>query len=79
VGGCSDSDIKITFNAQNKSFNHAIDPNIDAERSKVVNDLLFTAHVHALALVDRSKIPPNASNATGDHLQTDGKMAVLEF
>jgi LssY C-terminus len=72
-------DISITFSPASKNFTHGIDPNIDAERSKVVNDLLFTGTVHGVALVERNNIPQNASNATGDKLLTDGKMAVLEF
>ncbi len=72
-------DISITFSAAAKNFTHGIDPNIDAERSKVVNDLLFTGTVHGIALVERNNIPKDASNATGDKLVTDGKMAVLEF
>jgi hypothetical protein len=72
-------DISITFSKTAKNFTHGIDPNIDAERSKVVNDLLFTGAVHGVALVERSSIPKDASNATGDKLLTDGKMAVLEF
>ena len=72
-------DTGISFSAAGKSFTHAIDPHIDLERSKVVNDLLFTNRVHAIALVDRTGIPQDASNATGDKLITDGKMAVLEF
>jgi LssY C-terminus len=72
-------DTSITFSPESHNFTHGIDPNIDKERSKVVNDMLFTKQVHALALVDRPAIPKDASNATGDKLITDGKMAVLEF
>jgi hypothetical protein len=72
-------DTSITFSQTSKSFTHGIDPHIDAERAKVVNDLLFTGTVHGLALVERTGIPQDASNATGDKLLTDGKMAVLEF
>jgi hypothetical protein len=72
-------DISITFSQASKSFTHGIDPHIDLERSKVVNDLLFTGMVHNIALVDRPNIPKDASNATGDKLITDGKIAVLEF
>ncbi|MDQ2774968.1 MAG: LssY C-terminal domain-containing protein [Acidobacteriota bacterium] len=72
-------DTGITFSEVSKNFTHGIDPNIDKERAKVVNDLLFTKHVRALALVDRTGIPQDVSNATGDKLQTDDKMAVLEF
>ncbi len=44
-----------------------------------MNDLLYTGLVHGLALVDRSDIPKDVSNATGDKLVTDGKQAVLAF
>ena len=71
-------DIKIYFSRTSKSITHGIDPDIDKERSKVVNDMLFTGHVQATALVDRPNIPADISNATGDHLQTDKKIAVLE-
>lgn len=72
-------DIGINFSPESKTFTHVIDSNIDLERSKVVSDLLFTHAVNGLALVDRTNLPPNLSNATGDRLQTDGKMAVLHF
>jgi hypothetical protein len=41
--------------------------------------MLFTGRVKAMALVDRPNIPKDISNATGDHLQSDDKIAVLEF
>ena len=72
-------DISITFSQESKSFTHGIDPNIDLERAKVVNDMLFTGQVHGVALVDRTNLPPDPSNATGDKLVTDGKMAVVQF
>ena len=72
-------DTSITFSSTSHSFTHGIDPEIDKERAKVVNDLLFTGLVRGLALVARHSLPPDPSNATGDHLITDGKMAVLQF
>ena len=72
-------DIKIYFSKTSRSVTHGIDPDIDKERSKVLNDMLFTGRVQATALIDRPGIPKNISNATGDRLQTDDKMAVLEF
>jgi hypothetical protein len=72
-------DINITFSPESRSFTHGIDSHIDNERVKIVNDLLFTGRVRGTALVDRTGIPKNATNATGDSLITDGKMAVLEF
>jgi LssY C-terminus len=72
-------DIGITLSPVSHNFTHGIDPNIDAERSKVTNDLLFTGHVKAIALVDRPQVPAELSNATGDKLLSDHKLAVLEF
>jgi hypothetical protein len=71
-------DVKITLSPQSHNFTHGIDSHIDLERAKVVNDLVFTGMVRGLSLVERA-LPPNLSNATGDVLVTDGKMAVLEF
>jgi hypothetical protein len=77
---CSSThDIGIDFSNRDRTFIHKIDPQIDIERAKVVNDLLFTGMIRSLALVDRANIPRNATNATGDSLQTDGSMAVLLF
>ncbi|MBV8550597.1 MAG: LssY C-terminal domain-containing protein [Acidobacteriaceae bacterium] len=72
-------DIKIYYSKTSRSITHGIDPNIDKERAKVVNDLLFTGQIEALSIVDRPNIPKDISNATGDHLQTDDKIAALEF
>ncbi|MBV8549709.1 MAG: LssY C-terminal domain-containing protein [Acidobacteriaceae bacterium] len=77
--GAATHDISIAFSKESGSFTHGIDPEIDKERAKVVNDMLFTGHVRGLALVDRTGLPSNPSNATGDKLITDGKIAVIEF
>jgi LssY C-terminus len=70
-------DIGIEFSPENQTFIHKIDSNIDRERAKVVSDLLFTGKVRGLALVERPDVPRQSVNATGDKLETDGRMAVL--
>jgi hypothetical protein len=70
-------DIGISFSAENRTFIHDIDPQIDRERAKVVSDFVFTGDVKALALVERPAVPTSTENATGDKVETDGKMAVL--
>jgi hypothetical protein len=70
-------DIGISFSDRERTFIHRIDSNIDDERSKVVNDLIFARKVASLALVPRNNIPPDAQNATGDPIHTDGQMAVI--
>jgi len=70
-------DIGINFSEEYRTFIHRVDPQIDSERAKVVTDLLFTGHVQSLALVDRPAAPRKTQNATGDNLETDGRLAVL--
>jgi hypothetical protein len=70
-------DTGIDFSAKDRTFIHKIDSQIDMERSKVVNDLLLTGNVQSLMMVDRPDVPRSGQNATGDNLNTDGKMAVL--
>ncbi|HEY6393627.1 MAG TPA: LssY C-terminal domain-containing protein [Bryobacteraceae bacterium] len=72
-------DIGIDYSEQNHTFIHKVDTQIDRERAKVVNDLLFTGFVRGLSLVERPDVPTNLFNATGDALETDGRMAVLSF
>ena len=71
-------DIGIDFSEQSRTFTHKIDSQIDRERANVVNDLLFTGLVRGLSLVSR-ELPSRLSNATGDTLETDGSMAVIEI
>ena len=70
-------DIGIDFSAADRTFIHRIDPQIDQERDKVVNDLLFAGHVEAFDLVERPAVPRQGRNATGDSLETDGRIAIL--
>jgi ankyrin repeat protein len=70
-------DIAIAVHREGTLWIHRIDSRIDRERAKVVNDLFFTGFVKEEALVDRPGAPRESMNATGDRLETDGKMAVL--
>jgi hypothetical protein len=70
-------DIGIDFSEAERTFIHRIDSQIDRERDKVVNDLLFAGHVEAFDLVERPAVPRQGRNATGDNLETDGRIAVL--
>jgi hypothetical protein len=70
-------DTGIDFSQENRTFIHKIDPQIDRERAKVVNDLIFGGHVRSVAIVDRPAVPERGQNATGDNIETDAKMAVL--
>jgi hypothetical protein len=72
-------DTGIAFSDETRTFIHKIEPRIDLERAKVVNDLLLTGLVQGLSLVERPGLPRDMFNATGDALKTDGAMAVIAF
>ncbi len=72
-------DSGIGFSKAGKTFIHLINENIDEERTKVVNDLLWTGCVERVGYVERPWVPRDAKNATGDTLRTDGRMAVVEL
>ena len=75
---CSSThDIGIEFSQENRTFITSIDSQIDRERAKVVSDLIFTGKGESLALVERPAVPKKSRNATGDAIETDGRMAVL--
>lgn len=75
----STQDIGIAFSRKQKTFIHVIDQHIDNERSKVVNDLMFTGCVTSLDMVERPWVPIDAYNSTGDRLLTDREAAVVRI
>jgi hypothetical protein len=77
--GAGTHDINISFSQDSHSFSHGIDSHIDREREKIANDMEFAGAVRALTLVSRPTVPRNITNATGDALITDGKIAVVEL
>ena len=70
-------DIGIGSNAAHTSWFHRIDTRVDRERTKIVNDLMFSGFASGYGLVDRPGTPPKLRNATGDDMYTDGRMAVV--
>lgn len=75
---CSSTrDTGIDFSQRDRTFIHRVEGQIDRERAKVVDDLLFTGMVRGLAMVERPEVPTQIANATGDSLTTDGQMAVM--
>jgi hypothetical protein len=75
----STQDIGIAFSRKQRTFIHVIDQHIDNERSKVVNDLMFTGCVESLDMVERPWVPHDAYNSTGDRLLTDDEAAVMKI
>ncbi len=72
-------DVGLKFSTQVKSFTHIIDGNVDGERTKVVDDLLYTGCVSEAGLIERNSLPTGLENGTGTKLKTDGRVAVLRI
>lgn len=78
VWACSAThDSGIDLRQETFTFIHRIDADIDQERAKVVDDLVFTGRVARVSYVERKKVPRSFRNATGDPVTTDGRIAVV--
>ena len=76
--GAATHDVGIAFARRVHAFTHRIDPHIDAEREKIVDDLRLTGEVSVTALVDRPRPPdPGEDDCTGAPIETDGRMALV--
>src|SRR5665213_982040 len=76
--GAATHDIDFAFWRPGKAMAHKIAENVDDERDKVVNDLLFTSCADVLDTPERSDIPAFTRNATGDPMRTDTRIAILQ-
>lgn len=72
-------DIAIDFSPANKTFIHRIESDIDKERQRILDDLIFAGSVREHYLVQRRGIPAESHNATGDLVTTDGALLFLAF
>jgi hypothetical protein len=72
-------DVDLAYLRPGRAFTHEIDPKVDEEREKVVNDLTFTSCARPLVWADRQAIPHLTRNATGDSIATDSRMVVLQL
>jgi hypothetical protein len=73
--GAGTHDVGIVF--KDRGFTHAINPEIDEEREKIVNDLEFTGQVATVSLLERPDAPRLDGDAPGDPIETDGRVAVI--
>jgi hypothetical protein len=70
-------DIGIKFARAERTFTHRVETDIDLERQKIVDDLRFAGVLERSAFARRVGIPATLTNATGDAMTTDGRVAVL--
>jgi hypothetical protein len=72
-------DTAIDFSFKRMRLIHAIDPNLDNERAKIINDLVDAGCVDAAELVERPWAPREFRNATGEKVFTDSRLLVIEL
>ena len=77
--GAATHDVGITHFRHRYALTHRIDPCIDAEREKVVNDVRLTREFAATALVDRPHPAQPATDASGRPIVTDGLIALVDL
>lgn len=75
--GAATRDVDFAFLRRGQSMTHKVARNVDEEREKVANDLAFTSCVDVRDQVEHPQIPHFTRNATGDPLNTDGRVEVL--
>lgn len=75
--GAATHDVSAAFRWKKLSFTHLIDPRIDRERQKLLNDLSAAGCLKALDMLERPALT-NTGRERGEAI-TDGAMAVLSF
>ncbi|MEO8048917.1 MAG: LssY C-terminal domain-containing protein [Acidobacteriota bacterium] len=76
--GAATHDIDFAFWRRGTPMTHKIAENVDDERDKVVNDLVFTTCASLLDFPERAHIPTFTHNATGDPMRTDTRLAIVQ-
>jgi hypothetical protein len=72
--GAATHDIGAGFDPHSFKFTHRIQPQVDRERNKIINDLTFSQCSEQAAFVER---PDVARNNARTGIVTDGRIAVL--
>jgi len=75
--GAATHDLAVSNARKGTKWSHRVYSHIDRERDWIQSDLLFAGTAVAYANVDRPAAPRKLSNATGDDMVTDGRMAVV--
>jgi hypothetical protein len=75
----STRDTGARLSLRKRRFEHAVDPNIDEERERVVRDLTLAGCVDSVDEVSRPEMTHFALNGTGGAMTTDGVIAVVRL
>lgn len=72
--GAGTHDVGVKFDVAHRSFTHRVESNVDVERTKLFDDLGLAGA--SVAMMSRPNAPRTMTNATGDGMRSDGRVAV---
>lgn len=77
--GAATRDVDFAYLRSGSLLTHSIEERVDRERDKIAYDLAFTSCAQALGWWDRPNVPTFTTNAHGDPMETDSRLAVIRF
>ena len=77
--GAATHDVDFAYLRPGNAMTHKIAEDVDQERDKVVNDLVFTSCVDMADDMERMDVPMVTRNATGDPMRTDARISILQL
>jgi hypothetical protein len=75
--GAATQDIDYAYFRPHGLVTHQVARTVDHEREKIVDDLAFTTCAEAVDWWERPDAPRSLKNATGDTMETDGRLAIV--
>lgn len=77
--GAATRDIDFAYLRGSNLMTHQIAREVDQERDKVADDIAFAGCAEAVDWWDRPRVPHQLTNATGDRMNTDGRLGVVRL
>ena len=77
--GAATRDIDFAYMRHGQPVTHKIEENVDLERDKILHDVEFTSCADVADYVERPNAPQFARNATGDPMETDGRIGIVHM
>ncbi len=77
--GAATRDVDFTYLRSGSLITHTIEERVDRERDKITNDLAFTSCAEVLDWWNRPDVPNSTRNGTGDRMETDSRLALIQF
>jgi hypothetical protein len=77
--GAATRDIDYAYLRHGGAVTHKIEKDVDLERDKILHDIEFTSCADVADYLERPQVPRLARNATGDPMETDGRIALVHL